>query len=97
MSDKTEQVNAIPQYKPDFSREQTETLKHLACIDEFYPSMWETKQAGAIFTKRLKELLEDVSNNEISKDGAITMAAAAVWRAARRYQADYGSGSLSRR
>ena len=76
------------QTEPDFTQEQTEALKRIAGIDEFYPNMWEVKKAGEVFKSRLTELLQDVADGETSKEGAIRLAAAAVWRAARRYQAE---------
>lgn len=76
------------QVSPDFTREQTEALKRIAGIDEFYPNMWEVKKAGEIFIARLTELLQDVADGETRKEAAINLAAAAVWSAARRYQSE---------
>lgn len=76
------------QAPPCFTREQTEALKQFAGIDEFSPSLWEVKKAGEVFKLRLAELAQDVADEGTSTDTAINCAAAAVWRAARRYQSE---------
>lgn len=76
------------QAPPCFTREQTEAIKQLAGIDEFYPNMWEVQQAGKIFKARLADFSQDVASGEISADEAINRAAVKVWSAARRYQSE---------
>lgn len=76
------------QAPPCFTREQTETLKQFADIDEFYPSLWEVIHAGELFRAEIAKLAQDVADGGTSTDTAINNAAAAVWRAARRYQSE---------
>ena len=76
------------QAPPCFTREQTEALKHIVGMDEFYPNMWEVQQAGKIFKAEISKLAQDVTDGEISTDGAINRAAVKVWSAARRYQSE---------
>ena len=76
------------QAPPCFTREQTEALKHIVGMDEFYPNMWEVQQAGKIFKAEISKLAQDVTDGEISTDGAINRAAVKVWSAARRYESE---------
>lgn len=76
------------QAPPCFTREQTEALKRIVGMDEFYPNFWEVQQAGKIFKAEMSKLAQDVANGETSADGAINRAAVKVWSAARRYQSE---------
>ena len=71
-----------------FTKEQTEALKRIVGMDEFYPNMWEVKHAGELFKAEIAKLAQDVANGETSADGAINRAAVKVWSAARRYQSE---------
>lgn len=73
---------------PCFTKEQTEALKRIVGMDEFYPNMWEVQQAGKIFKAEMSKLAQDVASGETSADGAINRAAVKVWSAARRYQSE---------
>ena len=70
------------QAPPCFTREQTEALKRIVGMDEFYPNLWEVKHAGELFKAEIAKLAQDVA------DGAINQAAVKVWSAARRYQSE---------
>ena len=71
-----------------FTKEQTEALKQIAGIDEYYPNFWEVQQAGKIFKARLAAFSQDIANGETTMETAINSAAAAVWSQARRYQSE---------
>lgn len=73
---------------PCFTKEQTEALKRIVGMDEFYPNMWEVQQAGKIFKAEMSKLAQEVADGETSADGAINRAAVKVWSAARRYQSE---------
>ena len=76
------------QAPPCFTREQTEALKRIVGMDEFYPNLWEVTHAGELFKSEIAKLAQDVANGETSADGAINRAAVKVWSAARRYQSE---------
>lgn len=76
------------QAPPCFTKEQTEALKQIAGIDEYYPNFWEVQQAGKIFKARLAAFSQDIANGETTMETAINSAAAAVWSQARRYQSE---------
>lgn len=76
------------QEPPCFTREQTEALKRIVGMDEFYPNLWEVTHAGELFKAEIAKLAQDVANGETSADGAINRAAVKVWSAARRYQSE---------
>lgn len=76
------------QAPPCFTKEQTEALKRIVGMDEFYPNIWEVQQAGKIFKAEMSKLAQEVADGETSADGAITRAAVKVWSAARRYQSE---------
>ena len=76
------------QAPPCFTKGQTEALKLIAGIDEYYPNFWEVQQASKIFKARLADFSQDVASGEISADTAISSAAVAVWSQARRYQSE---------
>lgn len=76
------------QAPPCFTKEQTEALKRIVGMDEFYPNIWEVQQAGKIFKAEMSKLAQDVASGETSADGAINIAASKVWSQARRYQND---------
>ena len=76
------------QAPPCFNREQTESLKRIVGMDEFYPNMWEVQQAGKIFKAEISKLAQDVASGETSTDVAIDIAASKVWSQARRYQSE---------
>ena len=76
------------QAPPCFTREQTEALKRIVGMDEFYPNLWEVKHAGELFKAEIAKLAQDVADGETSADGAINRAAVKVWSAARRYQSE---------
>ena len=82
----TEQT--IKQAPPCFTKEQTEALKRIVGMDEFYPNIWEVQQAGKIFKAEMSKLAQKVADGETSADGAINRAAVKVWSAARRYQSE---------
>ena len=86
ISNNITQESAKRQAPPCFTKEQTAALKQFVGMDEFYPGMWEVKQAGEIFKAKLATIAQDVADGETSTDGAIDIAAAAVWSQARRYQ-----------
>lgn len=67
---------------------QAEALKRIVGVDEFYPSMWEVSHAGELFKAELEKLKQVITDNEISIDGAINIAASKVWSQARRYQSE---------
>lgn len=71
-----------------YTKEQTEALKQIAGIDEYYPNFWEVQQAGKIFKARLAAFSQDIANGETTMETAINSAAAAVWSQARRYQSE---------
>ena len=71
-----------------FTKEQTEALKCIVGMDEFYPNIWEVQQAGKIFKAEMSKLAQEVADGETSADGAINRAAVKVWSAARRYQSE---------
>ena len=71
-----------------FTKEQTEALKRIVGMDEFYPNIWEVQQAGKIFKAEMSKLAQEVADGETSADGAINRAAVKVWSAARRYQSE---------
>ena len=76
------------QAPPCFNREQTESLKRIVGMDEFYPNMWEVKHAGELFKAEIAKLAQDVASGETSTDVAIDIAASKVWSQARRYQSE---------
>lgn len=76
------------QAPPCFTKGQTEALKRIVGMDEFYPNMWEVQQAGKIFKAKLATFSQDVADGETSAETAINIAAAAVWSQARRYQSE---------
>lgn len=76
------------QAPPCFTREQTEALKRIVGMDDFYPNLWEVKHAGELFKAEIAKLAQDVADGETSTDGAIDIAASKVWSAARRYQSE---------
>lgn len=76
------------QVPPCFTKEQTEALKRIVGMDEFYPNIWEVQQAGKIFKAEMSKLAQEVADGETSADGAINRAAVKVWSAARRYQSE---------
>ena len=76
------------QAPPCFTKEQTEALKRIVGMDEFYPNMWEVTHAGELFKAEIAKLAQDVADGETSADGAINRAAVKVWSAARRYQSE---------
>ena len=73
---------------PCFTKEQTEALKRIVGMDEFYPNMWEVQQASKIFKAEMSKLAQDVASGETSADVAINIAASKVWSQARRYQSE---------
>lgn len=76
------------QAPPCFTKEQTEALKRFVGMDEFYPNMWEVKNAGDVFRQKLTTILPDILSGDTSINGAINIAAVEVWKTARRYQSD---------
>lgn len=82
----TEQT--IKQAPPCFTKEQTEALKRIVGMDEFYPNMWEVKNAGDVFRQKLTTILPDILSGDTSINGAINIAAVEVWKTARRYQSE---------
>ena len=82
----TEQI--IKQAPPCFTKEQTEALKRIVGMDDFYPNLWEVKHAGELFKAEIAKLAQDVADGETSTGGAIDIAASKVWSAARRYQSE---------
>lgn len=73
---------------PCFTKEQTEALKRIVGMDEFYPNMWEVTHAGELFKAEIEKLAQEVADGKTSTDGAINRAAVKVWSAARRYQSE---------
>lgn len=83
-----EDFSSKRQAPPCFTKEQTEALKQIAGIDEFYPNLWEVQQAGKIFEERLNTFSQDIADGTISIKTAVHSAATAVWSQARRYQSE---------
>lgn len=67
---------------------QAETLKRIAGVDEFYPSMWEVSHAGELFRAEIEKLKQIIIEGEMSIDTAINIAVVKVWSQARRYQSE---------
>lgn len=70
----------------DFSKEETERIKRIAGVDEFYPTVLEVDRAVQIFKDTLEARSSDIKTGINSKETVIKLAIAAVWKQARIYQ-----------
>ena len=70
----------------DFSKEETERIKRITGVDEFYPTPFEVDRAVQIFKDTLEARSSDIKTGINSKETVIKLAIVAVWKQARIYQ-----------
>lgn len=78
--------NIKNQGSPCFTREQTESLKRVIGMDEFYPTIWDVNQAEKIFITEIEKYKQCVESEIMSVKSAVYSAVAQVWAAGRRYE-----------